>query len=430
MVTTRYYYGWRVLFALCFVICVNMAFPIYGASVMNTAMTVDMHWDRKSLGLLVAADMLTNGLAAPLAAVVVNRFGARLSLAVGSFLMLCSTAAMATVVSNTWQGVIAFGLGAGLATAFGAVVPCQAAVAAWFSRRRARALSILYSATGVGGFVAPTLFSGVIAASGGRWQLGWWTFAAFALMALLTTLLFVRNSPAEARQAASDEVRAEVSANAAQTGGSAGTPAVEWSTKAALQSPMCWLILACMASVMAGASFYIAHGQALLRDRGYSAGAASMSVAIMAGASLLGNAIIGAFGDSVGPRRLLAGAMILYALGLLLLARASGAYGLYVYAPVMGIGFGAAQVASMALMSHFFGTKPFASLSGVGVLVQTGSSSIVPILAGAYFDVHHTYLVPIFVLIGLNVAIGSVLFAARRPPRAKATPPPLAMASA
>jgi MFS family permease len=430
MVTTRYYYGWRVLFALCFVICVNMAFPIYGASVMNTAMTVDMHWDRKSLGLLVAADMLTNGLAAPLAAIVVNRFGARLSLAVGSFLMLCSTVAMATVVSSTWQGVIAFGLGGGLATAFGAVVPCQAAVAAWFSRRRARALSILYSATGVGGFVAPTLFSGVIAASGGRWQLGWWTFAAFALAALLTTLLFVRNSPAETKQAATDEILAEASAEAAQTGESPAIPAVEWSTKAALQSPMCWLVLACMASVMAGASFYIAHGQALLRDLGYSASAASMSVAIMAGASLLGNAIIGVFGDSVGPRRLLAGAMILYAVGLLLLPYASGAYGLYVYAPVMGIGFGAAQVGSMALMSRFFGTKPFASLSGVGVLVQTGASSIVPILAGAYFDAHHTYLVPIFVLIALNVTIGVVLFAARRPPRAKATQPPLAVASA
>lgn len=428
--TTRYYYGWRVLFALCFVICVNMAFPIYGASVMNTAMIVDMHWDRKSLGLVVGADMLTNGLAAPLAAVVVNRFGARLPLALGSFLMLCSTAAMATMVSNTWQAVIAFGLGCGLATAFGAVVPCQAAVAAWFSRRRARALSILYSATGVGGFLAPTLFSGVISASGGRWQLGWWTFAAFALAALLTTLMFVRNSPAEAQQAAGDELRAQTSAEAAQTGESSGAPAADWSAKAALLSPMCWLVLACMASVMAGVSFYIAHGQALLRDLGYSAGAASTSVAVMAGASLVGNAIIGVFGDRVGSRQLLAGAMMLFALGLLLLPYTSGAYGLYVYAPVMGIGFGAAQVGSMALMSRFFGTKPFASLSGVGVLVQTGAASIVPVLAGAYFDAHHSYMMPIFVLIGLNVCMGGVLFAARRPPRAKATPPPLAMASA
>jgi MFS family permease len=414
---TTSYYGWRVLFALSFVICVNMAFPIYGASVMNTAMAVDMHWDRQSLGLLVAANMLTNGLAAPLAAVVVNRFGARLSLATGSLLMLVSTAAMATVVSNSWQGVIAFGVVGGLGTAFGAVVPCQTAVAAWFNRRRARALSILYSATGVGGFIAPTLFSGVIATSGGRWQLGWWVFAAFAFVALVTTLTFVRNSPSEAGQAASPEVLAELSASARQPGEASAEKAVEWSTKAALQSPICWLVLACMASVMAGASFYIAHGQALLRDLGYSAGAASMSMAIMAGASLAGNAIIGAFGDRVGPRRLLAGAMILYALGLLLLPYASGAYGLYLYAPVMGIGFGAAQVGSMALLSHFFGTKPFASLSGVGVLVQTGSASIVPILAGAYFDAHHTYTVPIYMLIGLNVGVGALLFAVRRLPK-------------
>ena len=419
--TTRYY-GWKILYALCFVICVNMAFPIYGASVINTAMAVDLHWDRKSLGLLVGFNMLTNGLAAPLAAVMVNRFGARLSLTVGSALMFCSTAAMATVVSNSWQGVIAFSVIGGLGNAFGAIVPCQTAVAAWFSRRRARALSILYGATGVGGFIAPTLFSGIIAASGGRWQLAWWTFALFALAALAITLLFVKNTPAEARQSADDELPAGASIEAAQTVGPSGQGAIEWSTKSALQSPLCWLVFACMASLMAGASFYIAHGQALLRDLGYSAGAASASMAIMAGASLLGNAIIGAYGDTVGPRRLLGGAMVFYALGLLLLPYATGTFGLYIYAPVMGIGFGAAQVGSMALLSYFFGTKPFASLSGMGVLIQTGAASIVPILAGAYFDAHHTYTLAIYVLVALNVAVAAVLLAARRPPRAPTQP--------
>jgi MFS family permease len=331
--------------------------------------------------------------------------------------MLVSTAAMATVVSNSWQGAIAFGFIGGLGSAFGAVVACQATVAAWFSRRRARALSILYSATGIGGFVAPAMFSGIITASGGRWQLGWWTFALFALAALVTTLLFVRNAPAPAEPGASDELHADASGGAAQAGARAGAPAIEWSTKAALQSPICWLVFTCMASVMAGASFYIAHGQALLRDLGYSPSAASLSVAIMAGASLLGNAIIGVFGDRLGPRPLLVGAMMVYALGLLLLAHASGAYGLYVYAPVMGIGFGAAQVGSMALLSHFFGTKPFASLSGMGVLIQTGAASIVPVLAGAYFDAHHSYALPIYLLIALNVVVGSVLLVARRPPR-------------
>jgi MFS family permease len=290
-------------------------------------------------------------------------------------------------------------------------------VAAWFSRHRARALSILYSATGIGGFVAPALFSGVITASGGRWKLGWWTFALFALAALVTTLLFVKNAPTPGQRGASDELAAEASSGAAQIVDPSGKPTIEWSAKAALQSPTCWLVFTCMASVMAGASFYIAHGQVLLRDLGYSAGAASISIAIMAGASLVGNAIIGAFGDRVGPRPLLAAAMMVYALGLLLLAHASGTYGLYVYAPVMGIGFGAAQVGSMALLSHFFGTKPFASLTGVGVLIQTGAASIVPILAGAYFDTHHTYIFPIYVLIAMNVGVGAVLFVVRKPPQ-------------
>lgn len=419
--TTRYY-GWKVLGALCFLMCVNMAFPIYGASVLNTATAVDLRWDRQSLGLLIGINMLTNGLTSPFVAVVVNRIGARISLAFGCFLMVCSTVAMATVVSNSWQGVIAFGLVGGIAGAFGSVVACQATVAAWFSRRRARALSILYSATGIGGFFAPALFGGVIAASGGRWQIGWWTFALFALGALATTLLFVKNTPADAHQSAGDEAPEEASIGAAQKVDRSGQTAIEWSTKSALRSPMCWLIFASMASLMAGGSFYIAHGQVLLRDLGYSAAAASASLAVMAGASLLGNAIIGAYGDRFGPRRLLAGALLVYALGLLLLANASGTYGLYVYAPVMGIGFGAAQVGGMAMLSHLFGTKPFASLTGTGLLIQTIAGSIVPILAGAYFDVHRSYTLAIYLLLALNLGIGVLMFVARRPPRDRLQP--------
>jgi len=399
-----------------------MAFPIYGASVLNTAMAVDLQWDRQSLGLLVGVNMLTNGLVSPLAAVAVNRYGARFSLALGSILMVCSTAAMATVVSNSWQGVVAFGLVGGVAGAFGSVVACQATVAAWFSRRRARALSILYSATGVGGFVAPALLGGVIAASGGRWQLGWWTFSLLALGALVTTLLFVRNTPADAHQTAGDEFPGHASIEYAQKVDRPGQATIEWTTKSALLTPLCWLIFTSMASLMAGASFYIAHGQVLLRDLGYSAAAASSSVAVMAGATLLGNAVIGAYGDRVGPRRLLAGALLVYALGLLLLAGASGSYGLYVYAPVMGIGFGAAQVGAMAMLSHFFGTKPFANLTGAGLLIQTCVASITPILAGAYFDAHRSYTLAIYLLLALNVGVGLLMFLARRPPRDRLRP--------
>ncbi len=420
--TTRYY-GWKILFALCFVICVNMAFPIYGASVINTAMAVDLHWDRKSLGLLVGFNMLTNGLAAPLAAVMVNRFGARLSLTVGSSLMLCSTAAMATVVSNSWQGVVAFSVLGGLGNAFGAIVPCQTAVAAWFSRRRARALSILYGATGVGGFIAPTLFSGIIAASGGRWQLAWWTFALFALAALAITLLFVKNTPAEAQQSADDELPAGASIEAAQKVGPSGQRAIEWSTKSALQSPLCWLVFACMASLMAGASFYIAHGQALLRDLGYSAGAASASMAIMAGASLARQCDHRCLRRQCGPAPVAGRCDDVLRTGpVAAVPTPPGPSACTSTRPVMGIGFGAAQVGSMALLSYFFGTKPFASLSGMGVLIQTGAASIVPILAGAYFDAHHTYTLAIYILVALNVGVAAVLLAARRPPRAPTQP--------
>ena len=98
--------------------------------------------------------------------------------------------------------MIAFGLLVGIGVATGAIIAAaQAGVARWFVRRRALALSILYSGGAIGGFIAPPILSAIATAGKGQWRLGWWLMAALSVVAALIAIVTVREQPTDLGQA-------------------------------------------------------------------------------------------------------------------------------------------------------------------------------------------------------------------------------------
>jgi hypothetical protein len=49
------FYGWKLLVIFWFILFTNFAFPLYGASVVNTYRAADLHGDRSELGLAYGA---------------------------------------------------------------------------------------------------------------------------------------------------------------------------------------------------------------------------------------------------------------------------------------------------------------------------------------------------------------------------------------
>ena len=132
-----------------------LGFPAYGMGIMNTFMAQQMGFDRTVLGLLFTVFMVMSGLPAPLFAMLVNRKGVRFTIVTATLLMFVGSLAMATLVQGVWGAIFAASGVVGLAVAAGAGVPTQTGVMRWFVRRRALAMSIVVSAGGFGGFVAP-----------------------------------------------------------------------------------------------------------------------------------------------------------------------------------------------------------------------------------------------------------------------------------
>ena len=159
------FYGWKLLAAFWFIYLVNLGFPTYGQSVINAYMAKDLHLDRTMLGLAFSLYMLMVGLPGPAVAAIVNRTGVRMTLLIGCCSAMLGALSMALFVHTGWQAVICFGILIGFGSCAGGAIAEQQGIAQWFVRKRALALSLMYSGGGIGGFVLPPILNRVIASS-------------------------------------------------------------------------------------------------------------------------------------------------------------------------------------------------------------------------------------------------------------------------
>ena len=111
------FYGWKLLSALWIIVFINLAFPIYGQSILNAVMLTDLNLDRRTLGFISALYTLMSGLPGPLVALSIQRFGVRLTLFLGSLLVALGSVIMATAVSTGLHAALAFGLVVGVGVA-------------------------------------------------------------------------------------------------------------------------------------------------------------------------------------------------------------------------------------------------------------------------------------------------------------------------
>jgi len=389
----RPFYGWKLLFVFWLIIILNFAFPTFGTSVVNTYMAEAMHLSRKALGLAFSVFSLMAGLPGPLVALSINRLGIRSTLVIGTMLTSCGAFLMASSVSTTPQAILVLGLIVGSGAAMAGTVAPQVGAARWFHRKRARAMSLVLTASGVGGFIAVPTLNAVIARAHSNWRAAWWLMATMSLIAALVSALFVKDSPEQIGQLPDGH---EPTANGAafivaETSRRVFKTTEGWTLGEALRSRTLWLIVATYLGFFMGFFIYVAHGIAHLKGLGHSPAEAAKSISIIFISSLIGQSTVAALGDRVEPRYISAVAVCLYGGGTLLAIRAVDVTTMYVYAILMGTGFSAAFTCMMTIWGNYYGPKLYPALLGVTTPFGTILGSIGPVAAGYFYDRYGTY---------------------------------------
>jgi MFS family permease len=117
---------------------------------------------------------------------------------------------MAVFVHTGWQAVVTFGILIGFGFCAGGAIAEQQGIAQWFIRKRALALSLMYSGGGIGEFILPPFLNRVIASSHGNWRNGWWIFLALGAIAATLVIFAVKEKPADLGQLPDGGAEAEL----------------------------------------------------------------------------------------------------------------------------------------------------------------------------------------------------------------------------
>lgn len=405
------FYGWRVVAVLWLLLFVNLGFTTYGSGILNTAMAESMLFDGRSLGLSFSAFLLFLGLPAPLVAWCIGRLGLRSVILIGTALVFTGALSMATIVKTPIGSALAFGVILGSGVAFGGTLVGQVAIGRWFVRRRALALSIMFSANGVGGLVAAPLLNHAVEEMGG-WRSGWQILAASSLVVGVIAAIVMRESPAQLGQAP-DGDPAGVALPAARV----HITNHQFTAGQAIRTFSFWMIGVASITNCAALSLVLSHGVASLRSLGHSSYEAALGVSLLSASTLVGKMLLGAMGDRVEPRKLWMWASLLMVGGLSAMPYASSTVGLVAYAIMFGLGFGGAIVLQSAVLLNHFGVKAFAPLIALILLLQTLVGALVPVAAGHFETILGGYTL-VFWATALLAAIAVPALGFAKPSRA------------
>jgi cyanate permease len=189
-----------------------------------------------------------------------------------------------------------------------------------------------------------------------------------------------------------------------------------WTLLDALRTPAIWLILISLLGFSAGYPLYLAHGNAHLRDLGYTPAQAASSISIMLLCALFGTLLFAAIADRIEPRLTWAAASLVFAGGMLLAMHASGAAGLYLYAILLGGSFGVCFSAMMVLPANYYGVNGYPAVISLMMMVGTSVGSLGQVAAGIVFDRVHSYT-PVFYCVAALSVLSAIVLLLMRPAR-------------
>jgi len=387
--------------------CFLTLFMLWGMVVNSFAIffkpiAEDMGWSRAAVSTALFTRSIGTALSAPIAGRLIDRIGAKPVMAAGTIIIGIGLLG-ASRVTTLWQYYSIFAvIGVGLMCA--TVIPCSLIIANWFIGRRGAAMSAAFVGTSVGGMVMSPVANWIILNYSWR--------AAFALNGILililvapVILLVIRDHPSD--------IGLEPYRNAGHGGDTAGA---DWGVgvREAFSLRAFWLIAAIMFIIGFATNGVHTHAVAYLTDLGHSPTSSAYAWSLVMVIMVAGKLAFGPIADRWGAPKAAAADFALYALSILALSFARP-YGIAIaFACLYGFACGGPLTLNPLLTGGSLGMRNFGAIYGILTIMASVGGAISPVIAGAYFDSHGTYL-PVFFVFMILMLLGAVCAIRIRP---------------
>jgi MFS family permease len=409
--SSPFYGWWIVLVSATGLFFGGVPLTVYSFSVFLKPLMVVFHAGRAAISLGYTLKLLTGAAAAPLFGWLIDRFGPRKVILLGTALFGLTLLANRFVCGGVWQLYLFYVL-LGLTLHSTGPIPYSSVVSHWFDRRRGLALGLMMLGIGLGAVVVPSLVQQLIS----RW--GW--HAAYTILGCVVLLIPTPVVAATLRETP-QQMGLQVDGVVAATAEDGDRARSDFSAAEARRTRGFWVMLAAFALVSLSTQGCLVHMSAMLLDGGASKQLAAVGASLMGGAVLLGRVGTGYLLDRLFGPRVASAIFAASALGFALLIFGSipvtfaGAF-------LVGLALGAELDIIAYLTSRYFGLRAFGAVYSSLVAAFALAGALGPLVMGLGFDRSGSYrrillafLFAALIASVLMTRLGPYRFAAEQP---------------
>ena len=348
---------------------------------------------------------------APFIGRLVDRYGARrvmtigASVAAGGFVLLSQT-------HSLWQFYASAAV-VGIGNTATGIIPATTVVSNWFKKRRGTALGIMATGIGAGGVIMPQLIGNYLIPNFG-WGRSYLVLALIVCITIPLVLLVMKTKPQDMGLYPDGVQDPEAVAEAkASTPNSAGL-----TMKMALGIPVFWLIAVSYLANAVTSNGMMQTQVPYLMDIGFSVATGVTVLTLVGVGSIIGKFTFGWLCDRIQAKyawSIAAGLMIVSVIMLMNVNPTSSLAAIWLYAIIMGVGFGGWLPTMSFITSTNFGLTSYGTIFGMVVFAQGIGMATGPLIAGYMYDMTNTYTMAFIIFIALCVVTISTALAIRRP---------------
>ncbi len=405
----KLFYGWYIVGAAGGVqfLSAFLWMQSYGAYVV--LLQQEFGWSKTLVAGAFAFTRIESGILGPIQGWLVDRYGPRSVLTVGTVLFGIGFM-MFSQVDTLLEFYLVFALIA-LGSSLGGFATVIVALVNWFNRHRAKAVAISQMGYSFGGFCVPLLILCLEA-------FGWRTTAFYSgilvIILGIPMVQLVRHRPRDYGDRVDGDVADEDAASDDQT--LLSRTGVDFTARQAMRTASFWLISGGHACALLSVSAVLVHlVPQLTGGLGFSLTTAGLFVAVLTGFQLTGQLLGGVLGDRFNKRLICVLCMFGHAAGLVLLAYATDLWMVLGCTVLHGLAWGIRGPLMVALRADYFGPSSFGTIMGFSSLIVMLGMSGGPVYAGYLADLYGDYQLA-FATLALSALAGACCFALARPP--------------
>lgn len=400
----RVFYGWWMV-ASGFVIQLligSLLNHAYGAYVV--LLRSEFGWSKTMLSAGFSLFRLESGLLGPVEGMLVDRFGPRAVMRVGMVLfgLGLMTFSQVNSIGAFYLSFAVIAVGSSL----GGFLPITVAVVNWFQRRRATALAVMSTGFAVGGLAVPVV---VFCLETFGWRGTAFGSGVLVIMAGIPLAQVFRHRPEDYGHNIDGDGPPDAAAAGRRPRGQSGEE-IDFQPREAVRTRAFWFISLGHGAALLVVSAVMVHLVSHLNENlGYSLGTAALVVTLLTAMQTLGQLLGGLLGDRFSKRLICAACMAMHAIGLLLVAYATGLAMVIAFAVLHGLGWGMRGPLMQALRADYFGRASFGVIMGLSTLITMFGNITGPLIAGALADSTGSYEAG-FTLLACLAGLGFAFF--------------------